>query len=71
MNYSLEIEGLVKRKQELDAEVGRLRRGIQDYLNGDYDPRIKKMDKCKHGQYGYEACEACIDEHFQKVLNGH
>jgi hypothetical protein len=49
-------------------EIERLRKGIQDYLDGDYEPKITKMDKCQHGLYGYEHCENCSDEHFARVL---
>ena len=52
-----------------DAEIARLRGGIKNFLDGDYGPKIKKIDKCQHGQYGYESCEACIDQHFFKLLN--
>lgn len=52
----------------LDAENQRLRKGIQDYLDGDYEPKVKKMEKCPHGLYGYEACENCIDKHFADLL---
>jgi hypothetical protein len=50
------------------ADNERLRAGIQDFLDGDFEPRIKKTEKCKHGAYGYESCEACIEEHFTKIL---
>lgn len=53
---------------EIRDEISRLRKGIQDYLDGDYEPKVKKIDKCPHGQYGYEACEECISEHFQRLL---
>lgn len=55
---------------ERDAadEIERLRKGIQDYLDDDYEPKVKKIEKCHHGVYGYEACENCIDEHFAKLL---
>lgn len=52
----------------LESEVGRLRAGIQAYLDGDYEPRVKTYDRCPHGQYGYEICEACIDKHFADLL---
>lgn len=55
---------------KVEAENARLRKGIQDYLDGNYEPRIKKMDKCPHGTYGYEICEACTDEHFANLLRG-
>jgi hypothetical protein len=53
---------------ETYAEKERLRKGIQDYLDGDYEPKVGKNDKCPHGQYGYETCEACVDEHFTRLL---
>jgi hypothetical protein len=65
----------VRRARELIADrveaadvIERLRKGIQDYLDGDYEPKIRKMDKCQHGLYGYEHCENCSDEHFARVL---
>lgn len=51
-----------------DVEIERLRAGIQNYLDGDYEPRVKKVDKCPHGRYGYEECGSCIDEYFTKLL---
>lgn len=54
--------------EALEGEIARLRKGIQDYLDGDYEPKVKKIDKCPHGLYGYEACEECISEHFQRLL---
>lgn len=55
----------------LKAENERLRKGIQDYLDGKYghDYNGSKIVKCPHGMYRHEPCEACIDEHFAKVLN--
>ena len=50
-----------------DAEIERLRKGITDYLHGDY-PRTGKNDKCPHGRYGFEGCENCIDDYFEKLL---
>jgi hypothetical protein len=59
--------------QELDreaiAEIERLRAGIQAFLDGDYEPKVKKIDKCPHGVYGYDACEACIEQHFYRLLS--
>ena len=54
--------------QDWQKEVERLRNGIQNYLDGDYEPKVKKIDKCPHGQYGYEACEVCIENHFAALL---
>ncbi len=60
----------VRQPDGRDAEIARLRKGIQDYLDGDFGPRIKKNDKCPHGLYSYEVCGQCIDEHFATII-GH
>jgi hypothetical protein len=61
---------LVESLAAAQAETAKLKKGIQDYLDGNYGRRVRKYDRCPHGQYGYEICEACIDEHFTEVLNG-
>lgn len=53
----------------------RLRKGIQDYLDGNYDhPRSYRVKgantTCPHGRYYYEECGECIDAHFTKLLAG-
>lgn len=53
---------------EAADEIERLQRGIRDYLNGDYEPKVSNVDKCPHGFYGYEVCEHCTDDHFRKLL---
>lgn len=62
-----------KAKAEIDrlrAENGRLRKGIRDYLTGNFDgPPARKVDQCPHGKFQWEVCEACIDAHFRKVLD--
>lgn len=68
-----ELRGMVVRGNaalnSLEDEVKRLRTGIQNYLNGDYEPRIiGKINKCPHGRYGYEDCENCTAEHFEVLL---
>lgn len=55
-----------------------LRDGIIAYLEGEYERPVgkrwrkdlnpSKYDTCVHGQWMYEACELCIDNHFEKVL---
>lgn len=57
----------------LVREVLRLRKGIQDYLDGDYEnPRqhrcMSDKGKCKHGIYWWEECGSCGDEHFSNLL---
>jgi hypothetical protein len=53
---------------EAADEIERLQKGIRDYLNGDYEPKVSNVDKCPHGFYGYEVCEHCTDDHFRKLL---
>jgi hypothetical protein len=55
---------------EVVAENVRLRKGITDYLHGDY-PRVKKTEQCKHSRYGFEGCENCIDDYFEQLLANH
>ena len=62
-----EIASLQREVASLTAERARLRAAIQNYLDGNY-PHADKTHKCPHGLYGYEACENCIDEHFQRAL---
>lgn len=56
-----------------EDERQKLRQGIQDYLDGNYegphsgrakDPRYK----CRHDRPYWEACDSCIDEHFADLL---
>jgi hypothetical protein len=57
------------REAKLRAEVLRLRCGIQAFLDGNYPPMLKTApEKCPHGQYRHETCEACIEVHFAKLL---
>jgi hypothetical protein len=52
-----------------NAEIARLRKGIQNYLDGNYGRHIpRKVDTCQHNKFGWEACENCIDEYFAKLL---
>ena len=55
-------------------EIERLRKGIQDYLDGNYiSPRDRRVvgpkEKCPHGMFYWDACGSCIDEHFAAVLS--
>ncbi len=46
-----------------------LAKGIQDYLDGNYEnPRNHRPGDCKHGTPYYQACERCVDIHFEAVL---
>ena len=53
---------------DMAVENMRLRAGIQAFLDGDWEPKVRKIEKCPHGQYGYESCEACIEIWFQRLL---
>lgn len=66
-------------KAESDAgaqgqpEADRLRKGIQDYLDGNYEhPRKNRgLDpqlRCPHGMFYWDDCGNCIDEHFSRLL---
>lgn len=55
-------------------EVMRLRKGIHDYLDGNYEGPHKArtrgpQEKCQHGHPYWEACDTCIDEYFEGLLN--
>jgi hypothetical protein len=55
-------------------EVVRLRKGIQDYLDGNYEnPRKHRAEDprstCQHGRHYWEDCGECIDAHFQSLLD--
>lgn len=67
---SQEIHELHVKIEKLEAEITRLRTGIQKYLNGDY-PKIKGTtpNKCSHQVWDWDTCEGCIDIYFTGVLN--
>ena len=70
MTYTTMLEEVLT----LRSEVARLRKGIQDYLDGNYtNPRSFRAQgaqtKCPHDHYYWEACDECIDEHFNKLLS--
>lgn len=57
----------------MSDKAARLRKGIQDYLDGNYpNPRDARargpQEKCPHGQFYWESCENCIEAHFMKLL---
>ena len=52
------------------AEIARLRAGITAYLEGNYDnPRKARPHKCRHNHSYWETCEACVDQHFLRLLD--
>jgi hypothetical protein len=68
-------EAAIEMYKVVKADNIRLRKGIKDYLDGNFegphsgragDPRYK----CKHDRPYWEACDSCIDEHFTDVLEG-
>ncbi len=66
VNYA---DAMQKEARELIQEVHRLRQGIQDYLDGNYDnPRQHRPHPCAHGQLWYQGCDQCDDEHFSRLL---
>ena len=60
-------------KAVCQVRVHRLRKGIQDYLDGNYvSPRDGRKEgpqqKCPHGMFYWDSCENCIDEHFKRLM---
>jgi hypothetical protein len=55
---------------EKNAEIGRLRKGIQDYLDGNYPhSRSYRPNACPHGLLWFNGdCDQCAEEHFTKLL---
>ncbi len=59
---------------QLRKDNERLRKGIQDFLDGDYiNPRKYRYEpgdgKCHHGRYWYEECGRCDENHFASLLS--
>lgn len=56
----------------LREEIWRLRKGIQDYIDGnwghEYRQFLTKHDQCPHNKFEWEDCGNCIDEYFAKLL---
>jgi hypothetical protein len=52
-------------------ELARLRKGIQNYLDGNYlNPRQNRPEPCKHDHLWYQGCDECDDEYFTSLLRG-
>ena len=67
------IELLLGQLADQKTEIARLRKGIQDYLDGSYDnPQGYRpgLGECKHGVPWYSGCAHCDCEHLQAVLDG-
>jgi hypothetical protein len=66
VNYA---DAMQEAAHEQAQEVERLRKGIQDYLDGNFGPDFPtKHDTCPHKKFGWEDCGQCIDEHFTALL---
>ena len=59
----------------LRAENERLLSAIKKVVNqgvietsGPYSQH--KNNQCKHGRFGFEGCDACVEEYLQRVLDG-
>jgi hypothetical protein len=53
------------------GESERLRKGIQDFLDGNYPgTRRHRPNPCSHGQYWYTGCERCDEEYLTQLLKG-
>jgi hypothetical protein len=56
--------------QTREKEISELKAALYEISQGD-GRTTKKMDKCAHGQYGFEQCESCIAEFAERVLATH
>jgi len=60
--------------REAADEIERLRKGIQDWLDGNYDhPRKHRSEigTCKHDVPWYSECTICDCAHFTSLLPSH
>ena len=61
--------GITEKVDRLEAEIDRLRSGIQAILDGNYpNPRKHRPGKCPHGMAYYEACENCVDDALSALI---
>ena len=66
----MEGAGFSSEVKRLEQVIEEIKRGINDYLNGDYDNlRKSRPNKCEHDRNYYDACENCIDKHFTNLLS--
>lgn len=68
MNLAPEWRRMCAEIEQKGSEIARLRKGIQDFLDGNWGTRYKKIERCPHGALGSEDCIGCIDEYFRGVL---
>jgi phage gp36-like protein len=67
--HARQLEDAAAEIERLRAALKTAREAIQNYLDGNYDsPRSHRPHHCKHGTFYWEACETCIDEHFEAAL---
>ena len=53
-----------ERIAELEAEIERLKGGIEKWLR----EGVNKYDTCPHGKMWYEGCEACDESYFAALI---
>lgn len=61
------VEQAAKRMQAAEQQVEALQAAIQAVLDGNARATLK-YEQCRHGKYGYEDCENCIDDFLGKAL---
>jgi hypothetical protein len=55
--------------QRLGQRVTQLEKGINDYLEGNYEhPRANRPQDCKHHVRYWEECGQCDTDHFTEVM---
>ena len=57
---------LLHKLEKAEAEVNRLRNGIQKYLDGDYP--CPASHECPHNLYRWEECSQCDDMYFSALI---
>jgi hypothetical protein len=63
-----EVASLKQQAILRDLEIVRLREALSELANGNARV-IATADMCDHKNYGYEACEACLQEYAEKALS--
>ena len=69
------LSAMLKENDRLRASVEGMRKGIQDFLDGNYDnPRkyrgnASASGQCPHARYYYEDCAHCDEAHLKAVLS--
>ena len=64
INAGPNVRAQAERIAELEAEIERLKGGIEKWLR----EGVNKYDTCPHGKMWYEGCEACDESYFAALI---